>query len=194
LWQKGVAVKITETSLPGVMLVSPVVHQDRRGQLFESYRADRLQAAGIPVFVQENQTQSFKGTLRGLHYQLACPQAKLIRVLSGAIFDVAVDIRVGSPTFGRWVGETLSADNKLQIFVPAGFAHGFCVLDDGTELLYKCSDYYSGAADQKGILWNDPSLSIAWPVPDPQLSERDRLLPPLGPGRGDLPRYQETPC
>jgi dTDP-4-dehydrorhamnose 3,5-epimerase len=183
-------VEITKTALPGVLLISPTVHQDGRGVLFESFRADALQAAGLPTFVQENQTRSWRGTLRGLHYQLARPQAKLVRVLSGAIFDVAVDIRRGSPTFGRWVAETLSAENRRQIFVPPGFAHGFCVLEDDTEVLYKCSDYYSGAADQKGIVWNDPTLAIAWPIPEPRLSEKDRLLLPLNADRSDLPHYQ----
>jgi dTDP-4-dehydrorhamnose 3,5-epimerase len=183
-------VDVKHTTLPGVLLLVPVVHQDGRGSLFESFRADRLQAAGLPAFVQENQTASTRGTLRGLHYQLARPQAKLVRVLRGAIYDVAVDIRVGSPTFGRWVAETLTADNKLQIFVPAGFAHGFCVMEDDTEVLYKCSDYYSGAADQKGIVWNDPSLAIPWPCQEPRLSEKDRLLAPLNAARSDLPRYE----
>jgi dTDP-4-dehydrorhamnose 3,5-epimerase len=182
-------VEIRQTSLPGVLLLSPVVHQDGRGMLFESFRADRLQAAGLPTFVQENQTTSWKGTLRGLHYQLARPQAKLVRVLRGKVFDVAVDIRVGSPTFGQWVAETLSAENKLQIFVPPGFAHGFCVMEDDTEVLYKCSDYYSGAADQCGILWNDPGLAIPWPCQEPRLSDKDRELAPLHPARSDLPHF-----
>jgi dTDP-4-dehydrorhamnose 3,5-epimerase len=143
--------------------------------------------AGLPPFVQDNQSLSAKDTLRGLHYQLDRPQAKLVRVIRGAIYDVAVDIRRGSPTFGRWFAETLTAENKLQLFVPVGFAHGFCALEDGTEVLYKCGDYYSGAADQRGVLWNDPGLAIAWPCTQPLVSDKDRTLLPLRPDRPDLP-------
>lgn len=187
---------IRHTSLPGVLLITPKVHGDARGYLFESYRLDALAKAGVPPFVQDNQSLSSKGTLRGLHYQLDRPQAKLVRVIRGAIYDVAVDIRRGSPTFGRWHAETLSADNKHQLFVPVGFAHGFCALEDGTEVLYKCGDYYSGAADQRGVVWNDPALGIPWPCQDPLVSDKDRILLPLaGDGRGDrqdLPLFQAS--
>lgn len=169
--------QIRETSLSGVLLIEPVVHRDDRGYLFESFRADLLERAGLPQFVQENQTFSERHTLRGLHYQLIKPQAKLIRVLSGAIFDVAVDLREGSPTHGKWVAEILSAENRRQLFIPAGFAHGFCVVDATAEVLYKCSDYYSGAKDQCGIAWNDPALAIAWPTSTPLISPKDLVLP-----------------
>jgi dTDP-4-dehydrorhamnose 3,5-epimerase len=170
-------VQITETPLSGVLLIEPSVHRDNRGYLFESFRADQLEGAGLPRFVQENQTFSEVHTLRGLHYQLAKPQAKLVRVLSGAIFDVAVDLRPGSPTHGQWVSEVLSADNRRQLFIPAGFAHGFCVIEASAEVLYKCSDYYSGPQDQCGIVWNDPELSITWPTPMPVVSPKDQILP-----------------
>jgi dTDP-4-dehydrorhamnose 3,5-epimerase len=182
-------VEIRQTSLPGVLLIQPRVHADARGYLFESYRHDVLAKAGVPPFVQDNQSLSSKDTLRGLHYQLDRPQAKLVRVIRGAVYDVAVDIRKGSPTFGRWFGETLTAENKLQLFVPVGFAHGFCVLEDGTEVLYKCADYYSGPADQRGVLWNDPSLAIDWPCDSPLVSDKDRTLLPLTSDRGDLPDF-----
>jgi dTDP-4-dehydrorhamnose 3,5-epimerase len=172
-------VRINETALPGVLVLEPSVNRDPRGYLFESFRDDLFARAGLPKFVQENQTFSVRHTLRGLHYQLVKPQAKLVRVLSGAIFDVAVDLREGSPTFGHWVAETLSADNRKQLFVPAGFAHGFCVIDETAEVLYKCSDYYSGPADQHGVIWDDPSLAIPWPTQAPLVSEKDQLLPKL---------------
>jgi dTDP-4-dehydrorhamnose 3,5-epimerase len=171
-----VDVKITETSLPGVLLLEPTVHRDGRGYLFESFRSDVLEKAGLPRFVQDNQSFSVRHTLRGLHFQLARPQAKLVRVVGGTIYDVAVDIRRGSPTFGKWAAEVLSAENRRQLFVPAGFAHGFCVIDETAEVLYKCSDYYSGAADQKGVLWSDPGLAIEWPTATPLVSEKDQIL------------------
>jgi dTDP-4-dehydrorhamnose 3,5-epimerase len=183
-------VEIRQTPLPGVLLIQPRVHGDTRGHLFESYRRDVLDRVGIPPFVQDNQSLSGKGILRGLHYQLDRPQAKLVRVLRGAVYDVAVDIRRGSPTFGHWFGETLTADNKLQLYVPIGFAHGFCVIEDDSEVLYKCSDYYSGAADQKGVLWSDPDLGIPWPTSaTPLVSDKDRTLLPLRAERSDLPEF-----
>jgi dTDP-4-dehydrorhamnose 3,5-epimerase len=189
-------VQIRETSLPGVLLLEPVVHGDSRGYLFESQRADTLAAAGLPAFVQENQSFSLAGTLRGLHYQLARPQAKLVRVLRGAIFDVALDIRRGSPTFGRWTSALLSAENKLQLYIPAGFAHGFCVPEgaEPAEVLYKCSDYYSGPSDQKGVFWNDPALGIPWPCAQPMVSPKDQQLLPLIRERLDLPIYDLQPA
>jgi dTDP-4-dehydrorhamnose 3,5-epimerase len=184
-------VDIRKTTLPGVLLLKPTVHQDSRGYLFESLRADQLAVAGLPVFVQENQSFSLAGTLRGLHYQLARPQAKLVRVLRGSIVDVAVDIRRGSPTFGRWHGELLSAENKLQLYIPPGFAHGFCVPaeSEGADVLYKCSDYYSGPDDQKGVIWNDPQLAIDWPCARPTVSAKDSLLLELRSNRADLPIF-----
>jgi dTDP-4-dehydrorhamnose 3,5-epimerase len=184
-------VKISETSLPGVLLLEPVVHRDGRGYLFESFRADVLEKAGLPRFVQDNQSFSVRHTLRGLHFQLEKPQAKLVRVVVGTIFDIAVDIRQGSPTFGKWTGEILSAENKRQLFVPAGFAHGFCVVDETAEVLYKCSDFYSGAADQRGVLWSDPRLAIEWPTKTPLVSDKDQALVGLDDLRPEmLPRYQ----
>jgi dTDP-4-dehydrorhamnose 3,5-epimerase len=170
-------VQIRPTALSGVLLLEPSVHRDSRGYLFESFRADLLERAGLPPFVQENQTFSERHTLRGLHYQLQKPQAKLVRVLSGSILDVAVDLREGSPTHGQWISEVLSAENRRQLFIPAGFAHGFCVIDETAEVLYKCSDYYSGPQDQCGIVWNDPTLAITWPTAQPLVSPKDQTLP-----------------
>jgi dTDP-4-dehydrorhamnose 3,5-epimerase len=184
-------VQIRETPLPGVLVLEPVVHSDSRGYLFESLRADELARAGIPAFLQENQSYSVARTLRGLHYQLARPQGKLVRVLRGAVLDVALDIRRGSPTFGQWVSQLLSADNRLQLYVPAGFAHGFCVPDGvaEAEVLYKCTDTYSGPADQKGVLWNDPGVGIQWPCALPVVSPKDSQLLPLRADREDLPLF-----
>lgn len=180
--------KVSQTTVPGVLLLEPQVLRDPRGWFSETFRADKLEAAGLPRFVQENQSSSIVGTLRGLHYQLDRPQAKLVRCVRGAVFDVAVDIRVGSPTFGKWTSAVLSAENQTQIFVPVGFAHGFCVIEGPAEVIYKCSDYYSGPADQRGVSWNDPRLAIAWPVREPLLSDKDRALEPLDERRADLPR------
>ena len=189
--------QIRQTALPGVLLFEPVVHRDSRGHLFESFRLDTATSAGLPPFVQENQSLSGRDTLRGLHYQLDRPQAKLVRVVRGAVYDIAVDIRRGSPSFGRWVAEILSAENRRQLFIPAGFAHGFLALEDGSEVLYKCSDYYSGASDQRGILWSDPQLAIPWPSSEPVVSPKDAVLAPLRPpgqpsDREDLPIYQAS--
>jgi dTDP-4-dehydrorhamnose 3,5-epimerase len=181
--------EIRELSLPGVRLIEAALHKDPRGYLFESFRADALAAAGVPPFVQENQSRSARGTLRGLHYQLERPQGKLIRVLRGAILDVVVDIRVGSPTFGKWLSEVLTAENHRQVYVPPGYAHGFLVLEEVGDVLYKCTDYYSGAADQRGVAWNDPALAIPWPEQNPLLSDKDRTWAPLDPTRRDLPRF-----
>ena len=170
---------VTPTSLQDVLLVEPDVFGDHRGFFMEVYQAGRYQEAGIPVdFVQDNISFSVAGTLRGLHYQHPHDQAKLVYVLQGEIFDVAVDIRAGSATFGRWTGVRLSAENHRQLFIPAGFAHGFCVLSENALFAYKCSDVYTPGAEG-GIRWNDPDLGIQWPVPDPLLSDRDRQYPQL---------------
>ncbi|HEX7057461.1 MAG TPA: dTDP-4-dehydrorhamnose 3,5-epimerase [Bacilli bacterium] len=172
---------ILKTKLQGVLLIEPRVHEDGRGFFMESYRADLFQQAGIAArFVQDNHSLSVeKGVLRGLHYQLAPKaQAKLVRVVRGAIFDVAVDIRRSSPTFGLWESFVLSAENKRQVYIPRGFAHGFCTLEPDTEVIYKVDQYYSPEHD-RGILWNDAELGIPWPVADPVLSEKDRNHPPL---------------
>jgi dTDP-4-dehydrorhamnose 3,5-epimerase len=181
--------KITKTELVGVVILEPRVFEDPRGFFFESYQAERYAAAGLPArFVQDNHSHSVVGTIRGLHYQLRHPQAKLVRVIRGSVLDVAVDIRRGSPTFRQWVAVELSAANRRQLFIPAGFAHGFCVSTEPSDVEYKCSEYYV-ADDQQGIIWNDPSLAISWPIPQPQLSEKDQLYKPLTDDRSDLPAF-----
>jgi len=183
-------VRTVPTDLPGVVIIEPRVFSDARGFFFESYHAERYGQAGIPpVFVQDNHSSSIKGTIRGLHYQLRHPQGKLFRVIRGSVFDVAVDIRRGSPTFGRWTGVELSADNKRQLFIPAGFAHGFCVTSEGAEVEYKCTDLYV-SDDQHGVLWSDPTIGIQWPVREPVLSDQDKALLPLITDRNDLPVYR----
>jgi dTDP-4-dehydrorhamnose 3,5-epimerase len=158
-------------------LVEPDVFRDARGFFLETFHARKYREGGIPYhFVQDNHSRSLRGTLRGLHAQRLRPQGKLVRAVRGEIFDVAVDIRKGSPTFGNWMGATLSAENFLQIFVPPGFAHGFCVLSEMAEVEYKCTDFYDGA-DEIGLLWN--SAGIDWPLNDPLLSAKDAALPRL---------------
>lgn len=171
---------IESTGLKEVLIATPHVFRDARGFIFESYNRETWLSHGIDtVFVQDNHSSSTRGTLRGLHFQLPpAAQVKLVRCVRGKIWDVAVDIRVGSPTFGHWVGAELSADNFRQLYVPAGFAHGFCVLSDEAEVLYKTSATYSRPHEQ-GILWSDKGLGIAWPVAEPLLSERDRGAPSL---------------
>ena len=168
-----------QTSLPGVLLLQPKVFRDDRGFFLESYRVDRFRAAGIPdVFVQDNHSRSERGVLRGLHYQEPNPQGKLVRCPRGAIFDVAVDIRRGSPTFGKWYGVELNEANQQMLWVPPGFAHGFCSLADDTDVLYKVTALYDPAAD-RSILWNDPDIGIQWPIRDPRLSPKDAAAPRL---------------
>lgn len=168
-----------ETTLADVVLIEPDVHSDGRGFFLESYHQQKFEQLGIhDRFVQDNHSLSVRGTLRGLHYQLRYAQAKLCRVISGEVLDVAVDIRRGSPTFARWVSATLSAENKRQIYIPKGFAHGFVVLSESAEFLYKCSDFYH-PEDEQGILWNDSELGIDWRIPAPTLSSKDQRNPPL---------------
>jgi dTDP-4-dehydrorhamnose 3,5-epimerase len=175
-----------------VLLIEPDVHRDARGFFLETYHAERYHAHGIAsTFVQDNHSRSATGTLRGLHVQVRRAQGKLIRVISGEIFDVAVDVRVGSPTFGQWVGSVLSADNFLQCYVPEGFAHGFAVTSRSAEVEYKCTDLYD-AADELGVAWNDPALRIHWPVERPILSARDAQNPRLSDIADRLPRYSRT--
>ena len=183
--------EIVETSLPGVLLVKPRVFEDSRGFFMETYRADALANAGVrDTFVQDNHSHSLRGVLRGLHYQLRRPQAKLCRVVQGEVFDVAVDIRAGSPHFGKWVGALLSSTNHHALYIPAGFAHGFVVLSETADFLYKCSDYFD-SADDCGVLWNDPALGIDWMAPSPILSAKDlRHLPLAEIPRERLPVYQ----
>jgi dTDP-4-dehydrorhamnose 3,5-epimerase len=162
-----------QTKLPGTLVVEPRVFPDGRGYFFESYHRGRYSQHGImDEFVQDNLSYSVKDTLRGLHYQSPHSQAKLVQVLSGEVFDVAVDIRSGSPTFGQWEGVILSSENRKQFYIPKGFAHGFCVLSDTAIFSYKCDDFYAPDCEG-GVLWSDPDLGIDWPVSTPLLSEKD---------------------
>jgi dTDP-4-dehydrorhamnose 3,5-epimerase len=170
-------VRFVPTPLPGVIIIEPDVHRDSRGFLLETYQAEKYRDGGIPgPFVQDNHSRSTQATLRGLHLQGRRPQGKLIRVVAGEIWDVAVDVRRGSPTFGKWTGVTLSAENFLQCYVPAGFAHGFCVVSPVADVEYKCTELYDPGGEL-GIAWNDPHLAIAWPIATPSLSDRDRANP-----------------
>jgi dTDP-4-dehydrorhamnose 3,5-epimerase len=168
-----------KTEIPGVLIIEPDLFRDGRGFFMETYHHTKYTEAGIDIpFVQDNHSHSCKGTLRGLHYQLRHPQDKLVYVITGQIFDVAVDIRRGSPTFGHWAGVNLSEENHRQVFIPKGFAHGFCVLSETADVIYKCSDFYT-PGDDLGIYWADPDIGIEWPVKDPVLSEKDSLNPRL---------------
>ncbi|MBS1817124.1 MAG: dTDP-4-dehydrorhamnose 3,5-epimerase [Acidobacteria bacterium] len=184
--------RVIPASIPDVLLIEPDVFRDNRGFFLETFHAERYAAHGVRgPFVQDNHSRSVQGTVRGLHLQVARPQAKLIRVIVGEIFDVAVDVRVGSPTFGQWVGERLSADSFRQYYIPEGFAHGFSVLSPVAEIEYKCTDLYD-APGQIGLAWNDPVLGIPWGVDNPVLSERDRLNPTIAESLDRLPRYRGT--
>jgi len=166
-------------TIPGIILIEPNLFEDERGFFLETYHLDKYQSKGIDqVFVQDNHSHSCHRTLRGLHYQLKSPQGKLIYVVTGEIFDVAVDIRRGSPTFADWCGLVLSASNKCQLYVPEGFAHGFCVLSEAADVIYKCTDLYD-PADEYGIFWDDPTVAIDWPVKNPILSPKDDQYPKL---------------
>jgi dTDP-4-dehydrorhamnose 3,5-epimerase len=183
--------QIIETSLPGVLLIKPRVFEDPRGFFMETYRQNVLAAAGIhETFVQDNHSHSSRGVLRGLHYQLRNPQAKLCRVATGEVLDIAVDVRLGSPHFGKWVSAVLSAENRAQLFIPKGFAHGFVVRSEEADFLYKCADYFY-ADDDCGVLWNDPDIGIDWQEPSPILSDKDKGYLQLAQIAHDrLPRYQ----
>jgi dTDP-4-dehydrorhamnose 3,5-epimerase len=186
-------VRVVPADLPGVLVVEPDVKGDVRGFFLETYRADRYRAHGIAVtFVQDNHSRSVGRTLRGLHLQRRHLQGKLIRVIEGEIYDVAVDVRRGSPTFGKWVGVTLSAANFKQCYVPPGFAHGFCVTSDGAQVEYKCTELYDPASEI-GIAWNDPALAIAWPIANPVLSPRDSRNPTLSAQTDQLPVFGAEP-
>jgi len=182
--------KIIETSLPGVLIVEPAVFRDPRGYFMETWRQSRYAEADIAaVFVQDNVSYSMKNALRGLHFQNPHPQAKLIQALDGEIFDVAVDIRQGSPTFGKWAGVRLSSGHPRQLYIPEGFAHGFVVLSDTALVAYKCSDYYDPRSET-AIAWNDPDIGIEWPVSNPVLSAKDAAAPRLGATAAPLPHYR----
>ena len=168
--------QIIEADIEDVKIIEPQIFKDDRGYFLEAYHLKRFKSAGMPdIFVQDNLSFSVKNTLRGLHFQVTRPQAKLIQVFSGEIFDVAVDIRPTSPTFGRWVSVLLTEHNKRQLFIPEGFAHGFCVLSDSAHVAYKCSDFYD-SDDEGGILWSDPAIGINWPTTNPLLSAKDSRL------------------
>jgi dTDP-4-dehydrorhamnose 3,5-epimerase len=172
-------VKVIETDLPGCLVIEPRVFGDSRGFFFEQWSRERYAAHGIVMeAVQANVSRSARGVLRGLHYQLPNPQGKLVSVLEGEVFDVAVDIRRGSPTFGKWAAVVLSADNQRQFWIPPGFAHGFAVTSEHALFHYFCSTPYDAAAD-KGIRWDDPALAIDWPIAAPELSAKDRVAPLL---------------
>jgi dTDP-4-dehydrorhamnose 3,5-epimerase len=185
--------KRIETPLPGVSILEPVVHGDRRGFFLESYNQQTFAKLGIHhVFVQDNHSRSQRGVLRGLHYQLGRPQAKLVRVIMGEVYEVAVDVRRGSPTFGKWTAVNLSAENMRMFFIPDGFAHGFYVLSEYAELCYKCSDFYA-PQEERGIIWNDPDLAIVWPLSgaEPILSAKDAAYGMLATRpQADLPIYK----
>lgn len=184
--------EIRETELPGVLLVTPKVFRDDRGFFLESFNEASFRDAGLPVrFLQDNHSRSARGVLRGLHYQLRHPQGKLVRVVRGKIFDVAADIRRGSPTFGRWIGVTLDDRELSALWIPPGFAHGFCALSDDVDVTYKCTDFYT-PNDERGVLWNDPLLGIRWPVENPILNAKDRSYPPLRKDSTDLPEMSST--
>jgi dTDP-4-dehydrorhamnose 3,5-epimerase len=181
--------KVTATEIPGVVVIEPDVFRDPRGFFMETFHAGKFRSQGLPeIFVQDNQSRSSRGVLRGLHYQLQHPQGKLVRVLNGEVFDVAVDIRRGSPFFGRWAGLLLSDKNMKQIYIPPGFAHGFCVLSEQADVVYKCTDLYA-PGDEYGIAWNDPAIGIEWPQVDYLLSDKDRRNPRLSEIGDRLPRY-----
>jgi len=184
-------VRFIETELKGVILIEPDVFTDPRGLFLETYHAIKYAVERIHgPFVQDNFSKSVRGTIRGLHYQLKNAQGKLMMVVEGTVFDVAVDIRTGSPTFGKWIGVELSADNKRQLYIPPGFAHGFCVTSETAGFIYKCTDLYS-PQDERGIIWNDPDLGIAWPISHPVLSAKDQSYKTLAEMAEELPAYGE---
>lgn len=185
--------KIIETPLKGVLIIEPDAFEDPRGFFMETFHRQRYAKAGIDCrFVQDNLSFSVRNTLRGLHFQIRTPQIKLVQAISGEIFDVVVDIRPGSPTFSRWTGAHLSAANRRQIFIPRGFAHGFCVLSETAHFSYKCSEFYA-PEDESGILWSDPDIGIDWPVKEPLVSEKDRRLGRLAElSPGQLPAMEQN--
>lgn len=182
--------KIIPTHLPGLLLMEPEVHGDSRGFFLESWHKEKYAEHGLDVdFVQDNHSRSGKNVLRGLHFQLDKPQGKLIRVASGSVFDVAVDVRVGSPTFGQWMGIELSEENHKQIYIPPGFAHGFCVTSESADFLYKCTEYYSPQSEH-GILWSDPEIGIEWPSENFLISDKDLKCKCLKDMEEFLPAYE----
>jgi len=182
--------KFTPTALPGVLVIEPDVHRDPRGFFLETWHQRKYAEGGVTgPFVQDNHSHSRRGALRGLHAQVHRPQGKLVRAVDGEVFDVAVDIRRGSPTFGRWVGDHLSGENLRQLWIPPGFAHGFCVLSETVHFEYKCTDFYD-ASDEIAIAWNDPEIGIEWPLADPTLSAKDAAAPRLAEVLDRLPAWE----
>ena len=182
--------RVVPTALPGVLIIEPDIYRDSRGWFHETYHTERYRAAGIPdTFVQDNHSRSVQGTVRGLHLQVARPQAKLIRVVQGEIFDVVVDVRRGSPTFGKWLGVLLTGELANQCYVPCGFAHGFSVLSPTADVVYKCTAFYDKASEV-GIAWNDSDIGVDWRVANPLLSDRDRHNAPLRAQIDALPMYE----
>ncbi len=186
--------RIQETELAGVLIIEPDVFGDRRGFFVETFHLKRYQDLGIPgdglCFVQDNHSRSRKGVLRGLHFQIHHPQGKLVRAACGSVFDVVADVCPSSPSFGKWIGVELNDENHRQLWIPPGYAHGFCVLSDWADFQYKCTDYYH-PEDEGGVRWDDPLLDIGWPVKDPVISDKDRAWPLLeeaDPDRLPLPR------
>lgn len=182
--------KVTQTNLPSVVIIEPDVYGDERGYFLETWSQKRYAEAGVPeIFVQDNLSRSSKGILRGLHLQHPHGQGKLVQVYRGEVYDVAVDVRVGSPTFGQWMGTRLSEDDHRQVYIPPGFAHGFCVLSDVALFGYKCTEAYHRESEL-GLIWNDPALGIDWPVTDPTVSAKDASFSPLAEIPKDrLPQY-----
>lgn len=185
---------VIATDLPGMMIFEPRVFRDERGLFMETYQEQRYRALGIDAhFVQDNFSRSHRHVLRGLHYQRQYPQGKFVQVLKGEVYDVAVDIRSGSPTFGGWAAAILSGDNARQMYIPPGYAHGFCVLSDKADFIYKCSDYYH-PEDECGIVWNDPTIGIEWPIQEPLLSPKDAEFPKLNElSEAELPKFHAQP-
>ena len=186
--------KAEKTAFQKAMIIEPDAFRDKRGYFMETYHKEKYEQLGLTTqFVQDNLSYSVRDTLRGLHYQHPRGQAKLVQVIKGEIFDVIVDIRRGSPTFGQWTGISLSDENNRQLYVPEGFAHGFCVLSDTAVVYYKCSDFYA-PENEGGILWSDPDLNISWPLKDPVISEKDSRYPVLEDLPVErLPAYEEKP-
>lgn len=183
--------KITNTKLPDILIVEPDVYEDERGYFLETWNAKKYSEQGLSQsFVQDNRSRSGSGVLRGLHYQLKHPQGKLVGVTSGKVYDVAVDIRIGSPTVGQWVGVELSDENHKQLYIPPGFAHGFFVMSKSADFVYKCTDFYA-PGDEYGIIWNDPDLGIEWPSDKATVSEKDASSPSFKEmmEQGMLPEY-----
>ena len=184
--------KVTPLDIPGALLIDPSLFRDRRGLFCETFHAQRYVEAGLnDQFVQDNFSRSVRGTLRGLHYQQPHAQGKLVMAVQGTIYDVVVDIRKGSPTYGTWQGFELSSDNFRQLYIPPGCAHGFCVTSEEAAVLYKCTDFYS-PGDERGVIWNDPALRISWPVSTPLLSPKDQAYPTLAATEHELPVYSPS--